>query len=152
MDRHESIEGFVAHAQFQSESAEATFDIGANLSVLLKPGDWVGLSGVLGAGKTALVRGIAVGMGLDVNDFASPTFTLVHRYPGLISLCHADVYRLTDASELTDIGLLDGGDDEVRVVEWFEKFQMLILAANWRVSIAGVGTQKRVITVEKRAE
>lgn len=80
------------------------------------------LQGDLGAGKTATVRGVAEGMGLDARGVRSPTFSLVHRYcdaSASIILYHADLYRLRDENSLSEdiTGLLEDADSRL-CVEW----------------------------------
>lgn len=85
----------------------------------LHPGDVLLLSGTLGAGKTAFVRGLAVGLGIASGEVSSPTFTIVHEYRGgRLALYHVDLYRLertaTDDLGLEELGLKDG----VLAIEW----------------------------------
>jgi tRNA threonylcarbamoyladenosine biosynthesis protein TsaE len=77
------------------------------------------LSGNLGAGKTAFVRGLAAGLGIDPEDVSSPTFTLVHEYKGgRLNLYHVDLYRLNKAAT-DDLGLEEMGvRDGVLAIEW----------------------------------
>ena len=101
-------------------SSEAeTAGIASDLAATLSPGDVLLLSGNLGAGKTAFVRGLAAGLGVDPEEVSSPTFTLVHEYRGNgLTLYHADLYRLqraaTDDLGLEEIGVKDG----VLAIEW----------------------------------
>ena len=80
------------------------------------------LEGDLGAGKTAFVRGMAEGLGIDPADVSSPTFTIVQEYRGpRLTLQHVDLYRLTPP-EVTDLALEDLLDDRtVMAVEWAER-------------------------------
>ena len=89
------------------------------LAASLRAGDVLLLSGNLGAGKTAFVRGLAAGLGCDPEDVSSPTFTLVHEYRGgRLALYHADLYRLERAAT-EDIGLEEMGvGDGVLAIEW----------------------------------
>lgn len=85
-------------------NAEATQKLGVALGLFLNPGSVILLEGDLGAGKTTLVQGI--GLGLGINDpIVSPTFTLINEYPeGRIPLYHLDLYRL-DSKEVTALNL-----------------------------------------------
>lgn len=105
-----------------------TVDLGAQLGRQLRAGDVVVLSGPLGAGKTALAKGIAEGMDVE-GPVTSPTFVLarVHRprTAGNAEMVHVDVYRLLDHSadliaELDSLDLDTDLDDAVVVVEWGE--------------------------------
>ena len=88
------------------------------LAATLHAGDVLLLSGDLGAGKTAFVRGLAEGLGVPAEDVSSPTFTLVQEYRGgRLPLYHADLYRL-DRAATDDLGLEEMGQDGVLAVEW----------------------------------
>jgi tRNA threonylcarbamoyladenosine biosynthesis protein TsaE len=105
-----------------STSPEQTRALGVRLGELLQPGDFVGLIGDLGAGKTHFVRGVAEGVGVERSQVASPTFAIVYPYEGgRIRLYHADLYRLADYDELYATGFMDllGGDGAV-LVEWLD--------------------------------
>ncbi len=103
-------------------SVEQTEQAGAQLARRLSPGDVVALTGDLGAGKTAFVRGLAAGLGVS-QPVTSPTFTIVNEYEGgRCPLFHFDLYRLEDGDALFDIGWEDylsrGG---ICAVEWSER-------------------------------
>ena len=102
-----------------TRSQDDTERLAATLAATLRGGDVVLLSGPLGAGKTAFVRGLARGLGVDPGEVSSPTFTLVHEYRGgRLRLFHADLYRLgTAAAE--DLGLDElGVRTGVLAIEW----------------------------------
>lgn len=102
-----------------TQSEEETQGVAARLASELKAGDVVLLSGNLGAGKTAFVRGLAAGLGIEPADVSSPTFTLVHEYRGgRLTLYHVDLYRL-DRAAAEDLGLEEMGvADGVLAIEW----------------------------------
>jgi tRNA threonylcarbamoyladenosine biosynthesis protein TsaE len=103
-----------------SHSPEETRALGARLGALLRPGDLLLFAGTLGAGKTTLVQGLALGLGLS-GPVTSPSFALVHEYPGRLRLYHLDLYRLT-ARDLPELGIDEMLDGEgVVVVEWSER-------------------------------
>jgi tRNA threonylcarbamoyladenosine biosynthesis protein TsaE len=123
---------------------------------LLRPGDTIGLSGPLGAGKTCLVQGIASGLGVDRAGVSvtSPTFVLVAEYPGRVWLRHADFYRVESYARLEDAGfddLLDGR--AVVVVEWPERFPDALPEERLQLALeTGPGDEDRAIRVEARGE
>lgn len=102
-----------------SLSEAETSALGRDLARSLGEGSVVLLSGDLGAGKTAFVRGLAEGLGIDPHQVSSPTFTLIQEYRGgRLPLHHVDLYRLR-STEVEDLGLdeltLEGG---VTAIEW----------------------------------
>lgn len=100
-----------------------TDQLAATLVPLLRPGDVLALNGMLGAGKTRFVQGVARALGVQ-GEVTSPTFTIHAVHEGEdITLNHFDLYRLEDMSELDDIGywdVLEGSG--VSFIEWAEKF------------------------------
>ena len=86
-----------------SHSVSETEALGEALAKHLSAGDVIAYLGDLGAGKTAFTRGLARGLGCT-GRVTSPTFTIVNEYEGAIPLFHFDMYRLSDADELFDIG------------------------------------------------
>lgn len=107
-----------------THSADETQLLGKKLAQRLRPGDVIAYYGDLGAGKTALTRGLAQGLGAE-EPVTSPTYTIVNEYlSGRLPLFHFDMYRLSSADELFDIGWEDyltrGG---VCAVEWSENVE-----------------------------
>ncbi|MDR0325169.1 MAG: tRNA (adenosine(37)-N6)-threonylcarbamoyltransferase complex ATPase subunit type 1 TsaE [Oscillospiraceae bacterium] len=102
-----------------SHSIEETESHGEALARLLRPGDTVWLYGDLGAGKTALVRGLARGLGVT-DRVTSPTYAIVNVYTGRVPLAHYDAYRLDGFDDLLGAGW-DEYENGVRVVEWAER-------------------------------
>lgn len=106
---------------YVTASEAETAAIGGALAATLRPGMVVRVSGPLGAGKTAFVRGLAQGLGCDPSDVSSPTFTIIQEYPGATRLQHVDLYRLSPA-EVRDLALDDLLDDAVMAVEWPDRW------------------------------
>ena len=100
---------------------ESTAQIGAALSAVLRAGDVVTLSGPLGVGKTALVRGLLRAAG-HTGEVPSPTFAIVQPYDDLrLPIWHSDLYRIEEPAELEEIGLETVLDDGALLVEWPER-------------------------------
>ena len=104
-----------------STSEAETLEWAATFCKQLKAGDTIGLSGNLGAGKTVICRGIAAGLGFTGNVH-SPSYALVHEYPGDIPLFHMDLYRLSQNSDWEEIGLDHYFQREgICLIEWPER-------------------------------
>ncbi len=100
-----------------SESQTEAFgrEIGAALSV----GDAVLLYGEMGAGKTCMARGIAIGTESEISA-RSPTFIILAEYPGRVRVFHCDLYRVAGIAEVLDLALEETLDRGALVVEWPE--------------------------------
>ena len=107
----------------ETESEQETVAAGERLGASLQPGEVVLLTGELGAGKTAFVRGLARGVGGSPDEVSSPTFTLIQEYKGgRATLHHVDLYRLQPV-EVADLGLdelVSSGD--IVAIEWAERW------------------------------
>ena len=130
-----------------THSERETHEVAQQLAASLKAGDVLLLSGNLGAGKTAFVRGLAEGLGIDPSDVSSPTFTLIHEYRGgRLTLYHVDLYRL-DSAATTDLGLEEMGvGDGVLAIEWPENLSHTLPGA-MTVAMEIAGETSRRITV-----
>jgi len=143
-----------------TESEDETSVVAGRFAAGLPPGAVVLLTGDLGAGKTAFVRGMAAGLGIDPDEISSPTFTLIQEYRpstrsgrpertggrGARALSHVDLYRL-DGAEIEDLGLEElstGG--AVVAIEWAEKLRQAPPGAI-RVEIQDRGGDTREIRI-----
>jgi tRNA threonylcarbamoyl adenosine modification protein YjeE len=112
-------------ATFETALADetATAQLMADLALLIGPGDLITLSGDLGAGKTAAARAMIRYLAGDPElEVPSPTFTLAQSYDlPPFPLIHADLYRISDASELEEIGLSPLPEATVVLMEWPER-------------------------------
>ena len=121
--------------EIETETADRTREVGRALATLLQPRDTVILTGDLGAGKTTLVQGIGLGLGV-VDHVASPTFTLVREYSGRLDVAHVDVYRLERVQDVVDLALDElGGPERVILVEWGDAVQDLLPEDRLRVQL-----------------
>ena len=116
---------------------EATIAFGQQLADLLEPGDIVSLEGELGAGKSALARATIRALAGDPDlEVPSPTFALVQPYDTPRGpVLHADLYRLGDAAEADELGLLDNPSSFV-LVEWAGRAAHVAEAANIVIALA----------------
>lgn len=131
-----------------SSSPAETRALGRRLSEQLTPGTVIAFTGDLGAGKTALISGLAEGLGVT-DRVTSPTFTIVNEYEGERELIHFDMYRLESSDELFDIGWEDYlGRGAVCAVEWSEKVEDAFYGDETIVRIEKLGDTERRITIE----
>ncbi len=117
------------------------------LAAWLVPGDIIALNGELGSGKTEFVHGLARGLEVPTDMVASPSFSLVHEYPGRLPLVHLDLYRLEDlpAELLPDLEEYLSGD-RVLAVEWARRLAPLLPEDYLEVRLAILGDTERQLT------
>ncbi len=136
-----------------SHSAEETQDIGRTLGEAAGEGDIFLLTGPLGAGKTCLTQGIAWGLGVE-GYARSPTFVIMTRYLGRMTLHHVDLFRIDGYDEAWDLGLdeyLLGRD--VCVVEWADRAAAMFPPESTWVSLDyGSQDNERRITVQSAGD
>ena len=135
-----------------SSSEDDTAAVARDLAQQLGPDTVVLLTGDLGAGKTAFVRGLAEGLGADPAEVSSPTFTLIQEYRGgRLTLHHIDLYRLTPR-EVDDLGLddliVEGG---VVAVEWPDRW-LSAPAEAVRVTLTATGDTDRAIEIQSYSD
>jgi tRNA threonylcarbamoyladenosine biosynthesis protein TsaE len=127
-----------------------TAALGAELGASFRGGEVVLLSGELGAGKTAFVRGLARGVGADPDEVASPSFVLLTRYPGRLTLHHADLYRISGGGDDRELGLEElPGPEAVLAVEWAERISFATWEHPFKVFLEHAGGDRRRIRIER---
>jgi tRNA threonylcarbamoyladenosine biosynthesis protein TsaE len=127
--------------------ATATRDLGARLAAVARPGDLISLVGELGAGKTQFAKGFGAGLGVTAT-IVSPSFVLMAEYRGRIPLFHLDLFRLAEAADAFEGGLIDERQAAgVTLIEWAERIEVLLPGARLDVLIDGAGDEPRTITL-----
>ena len=134
-------------------SPTETLALGSHLGKILLPGDFLNLSGDLGAGKTLLVKGIGLALGLGSELVTSPTFAIINEYEGIYPLYHLDLYRLETELELEQIGYLDYFyGSGITVVEWGQLFEEHLPAERLDLTLEVVGPEERQIVFFPRGQ
>jgi len=133
--------------EFLTHNAEETVQLGKKIGGKLQPNDIIALTGRLGAGKTTLIQGIAVGLG--VKDYVtSPTFIIINEYQGRLPLYHIDLYRLDEGLEIEDLGIEEyftkGG---VCVIEWAERLGERQPGKSHEITLAMLAENERKICI-----
>ncbi|MEW6387401.1 MAG: tRNA (adenosine(37)-N6)-threonylcarbamoyltransferase complex ATPase subunit type 1 TsaE [Thermodesulfobacteriota bacterium] len=132
-----------------SRSPEETRTLAARLAKDLAPGDVVALKGELGSGKTEFVRGLAQGLAVaPETPVASPSFVLVHEYPGRCPLVHLDLYRLETVPPefLPELEEYLFGP-QVTAIEWAERLNNLLPENHLEIKLTITGEAQREITL-----
>lgn len=121
----------------------ATARLGAALAGLLVLGDAICLSGPLGAGKSTLARALIRSLTSPEEEVPSPTFTLVQTYEASLPIAHFDLYRLTSAEEMFEIGLMEALDEGAALIEWPERLEGRLPANRLDVALVAEGEGRR---------
>ncbi len=132
--------------QLTSASHQQTDWLGQVLGRTLRGGETIALYGPLGAGKTALVRGIAQGLGASPTAVTSPTFVVIHEYQGRLPLAHMDWYRIRSLRELESTGVMEYFSGQtVTAIEWADKGFALLPQDRIEVTLSHRTAQSRLI-------
>ncbi len=137
----------------ESLCEEDTYALGEKIGREAKPGEVYTVIGDLGAGKTALTKGVAKGLGIK-EPVSSPTFTIVQEYEeGRLPLYHFDVYRIGDVEEMEEIGFEDYlGSGGVCLIEWADLIREILPGTYREIRIEKdlkKGFDYRRITIER---
>jgi tRNA threonylcarbamoyladenosine biosynthesis protein TsaE len=139
----------MSNYEYISHSPSDTLKLGEKIGRNLRSGSVIALIGELGCGKTLLTRGITTGLGVPMRQVNSPTFVLVNEYRGRRPVFHMDLYRLGDAADVVDIGLLDylaRAESGVIIIEWAEKILSLLPDEYLKIEFEIISARKRRIS------
>jgi tRNA threonylcarbamoyladenosine biosynthesis protein TsaE len=138
--------------EFITRSAEETHHLGMRIGASLSNRAVILLSGDLGAGKTALAKGIASALGIDPVEVTSPSFTLINVHEGRLRLYHVDLYRL-DAGACRELGLEEIFEEQgaITVIEWAERLGQAPAEAI-EIRIEYLSDSERKITISSSAD
>lgn len=138
-----------ATLRIQSPGSDFTQDLGRTIGEHASAGDVFLLTGPLGAGKTCLTQGIALGLGVE-GYVRSPTFVLMTRHQGRLTLHHLDLYRIGSPAEAWDLGLDEQLFGEgVCVIEWADRAPEIFPEdCLWIDLDYGQGPEQRIISLE----
>ncbi len=125
--------------EIMTRSPDETEALGRRMGRLLEGGEMIALFGGLGMGKTAFVRGLAEGLGIDPNDVSSPTFAIVHEHEGRVTLYHFDMYRVESWDDLYTTGFFDYLGKGVVVTEWSENIEGALPEDRINIEISAPG-------------
>ena len=133
--------------EFYCANSEETEKLGFAIGQAAGEGDVICLSGDLGAGKTALAKGIALAKGVPESEITSPTFAIMNIYQGKdTDLRHFDLYRLNRAEELDDIGFDEYvGGCGITMIEWADLFAEEMPEEYLQINISVENTGRKII-------
>ena len=108
------------------------------------------MEGDLGAGKTTMTKGIALGLGIkDIVN--SPTFTIMKTYKGRLDLFHLDVYRINDP--YSDFELEEYFESNgLCVIEWASQIEPILPDELLQIEIRDLGDNKRQVTLRSTSQ
>jgi len=138
------------------KSVEEMTGLAARVGEDLAAGDFILLTGELGAGKTTFVQGLAKALGV-VERVASPTFTVVGEYEtdqkNIKKLVHVDLYRLPHGAVEQDIAVVgvleENSKDRVTAIEWADRLSGPVSGRVWQIKFKhGKALEERVISIK----
>jgi tRNA threonylcarbamoyladenosine biosynthesis protein TsaE len=133
---------------FLSGSERETAELGESLGKRIDAGACIAIVGVLGAGKTVLVRGICRGLGV-AEEILSPTFVLYEEFSGRLPVAHVDFYRLEHEREIEELGVFDKlGTDCVVLAEWGDRSRSVLDSSGVVIRLACSGRESRTLEIE----
>lgn len=137
---------------FTTHGPEETRRLGEGIGAVLRKGDVVCVHGELGAGKTCLIQGIALGLGVDPGAYIrSPTFCIHAIHQGKLTLHHFDLYRLSGPEEMDTLDLNEYfGGEGVCAVEWAERLGQALPEERMDIFMEEISPNSRKITVFRR--
>ena len=139
-----------------SNSPEETLKLGRKIGLQLRGGEVVAVCGLLGSGKTHLIKGIAAGVGAEDSGrcVKSPTFVIVKEYAGRLDIYHIDAYRLNSVLEFEMIGFDDYcRPQSVVLIEWADKIESALRTINYiRIELFHTGQTQRGIHIKNTPE
>ncbi len=144
--------------EIETRSEEETKRVGEALGQVLQPPDLVCIYGDLGAGKTVFIKGIARALDVDEREITSASFVIIAEHEGKYPFYHIDLYRLSDETDVSQLGLEDYLDGcAVAAVEWPEflkdwtcSFEVTIqITENDKRKITIVGDQQRIEEIKR---
>jgi tRNA threonylcarbamoyladenosine biosynthesis protein TsaE len=111
---------------FLSHSISDTLYIGKKVASRVYPGNVITLHGHVGSGKTILVKGFCLGLGVQ-DDITSPSYTIMNCYSGQVPIYHFDFYRLDHGSNWSELGLDEYlFDDGISFIEWPDRYEKFL--------------------------
>jgi len=133
-----------------SRSPEETEALGRRIGALIETPLIIAMTGDLGSGKTAFVKGLARGLEVpEAFTVTSPTYTLINEYPGRFRLFHVDLYRITHPGGLEDTGFEEIlGEDGVVAIEWSERLTDDDFVPDMIIAIRTTGPTERLFAIK----
>ncbi|MEO0072979.1 MAG: tRNA (adenosine(37)-N6)-threonylcarbamoyltransferase complex ATPase subunit type 1 TsaE [candidate division WOR-3 bacterium] len=133
--------------EYITNSPEETIELGKKLGAILKAGDILAFYGELGSGKTTMIKGICLGLGVsEAGIVKSPSFIIINEYQGRYPIYHIDLYRIQNPSEIISLGLddyLEGSG--VSIIEWAEKLPTPLPSRTIRIELEILNSTSRKI-------
>lgn len=142
-----ALEAITVQLTVSSESEMQ--DFAKKIANIAKIGDWIGLSGDLGVGKTIFAKGFMAALGFD-GEVSSPSYALVNSYDPPASrmhVSHADLYRIDDNRDYLELGLDDALSYGVVLAEWADKYPMPLPPNRFGIEIRKISENRRDITL-----